>query len=110
LPNKTDFNYTEHLNSYPNFLTSLFVSALAGIVLGVIIDKITNFFDWDCAILVFVELFLIISTLYVLFKFKKTSKLFFDDWFWGTFSGFMFTIGFFSAVPSLSDNIACAVK
>ena len=64
----------------------------------------------DCALLVILELFLIITIFYVLFKFVKYGKLFFDDWLWGTFSGFVFALTFFASTPSLAANISCAVN
>lgn len=110
LPIESDINFNEHLSSYVSFVSWLSIAAFVGIVAGTLIDKFINVLSLDCTLLVIIELLLIITIFYVFFKFVKYGKLFFDDWLWGTFSGFMFALTFFASLPSLASNISCSVN
>lgn len=94
------------MTSYVTFLSYLFIAAFVGLFAGTLIDKMIDAIAIDCALLVMLEVFVIITLLYVLFRFVKYRG---DDMILG-FSGFIFALTFFASLPTLAANIACSVN
>ncbi len=95
------------MTSYVTFLSYLFIAAFVGLFAGTLIDKMIDAIAIDCALLVMLEVFIVITLLYVLFRIAKYRGG--DDMILG-FSGFIFALTFFASLPTLAANIACSVN
>jgi len=109
-------NKFEH-TAFGNFFKSIFIATFLGLLIGALVDKAVKwgqdqFTDgrFTCAAFTVAHLSVIIVLLYTFNRAPFIRKtLYFDDWLWNTFAGFMFAILFMAAQFQLTSNIRCAL-
>lgn len=100
---------------YWKFLLYLTASSIAGLVVGSLID---NFVEWgqgnqdtpkrmSCFQWFFIQIFMIITTLFVFNRFFTKEDFGFVPWLLITLAGFLFTITLINVQNSLTNNAIC---
>jgi len=109
--NEVHTNKSEHTEGYLRFVF-LFVSyALVGIISGALVDFVSkkarnnSNSKIKCFAILTVQLVVIGSVFFSLMQLRFKSGIVFDDWMMATWSGFIFSLTFFTSQKSLSDLI-----
>lgn len=109
--NEVHTNKQEHKENYFQFVFYFIFYALLGIIAGALVDvaskKARNNSNSKakCFGILLLQLLAIGTIVYVLMQFKFKSGISFDDWLMATWSGFIFSLAFFTTQKSISDLI-----
>ena len=109
--NEMHTNKSEHKEGYFQFVFLFVFYALVGIISGAIVDFVSknarnnSNSKIKCFGILTVQLIVIGSVFFSLMKVQFRSGIVFDDWMMATWSGFIFSLTFFTSQKSLSDLI-----
>jgi NhaP-type Na+/H+ or K+/H+ antiporter len=106
-----EINYKEHYLTLGAFVIRMFISLIAGVVLGALIERFTKHFQgtrtsrFQCAFFLMLQLFAIVILFYVALRINRTE----DDWYTSTIAGTLFGLTFITVQTSLGSNSACFI-
>lgn len=114
--NELHTNKSEHKEGYVKFVFLFVFFALVGIISGGLVDFVSkkarnnSTSKIKCFGILSAQLFVIGSVFFFLMQLRVKSGIVFDDWMMGTWSGFIFSLTFFTSQKSLSDLIEIVIK
>ena len=106
-----EVNYQEHYLSLGAFVLRMFISLIAGVLLGALIERLTKHFQgtrdsrFQCGLFLMLQLLAIVVLFYVALRINRTE----DDWYTSTIAGTLFGLTFITVQTSLGSNSACLV-
>ena len=109
--NEVHTNKLEHKEGYLQFVFLFVFYAFLGIISGAFVDIISKKARYNstsklkCFGILATQLLVIGSVFFLLMKIRFKSGIIFDDWMMATWSGFVFSLTFFTSQKSLSELI-----
>jgi hypothetical protein len=107
-------NKLEHKENYIQFTGSFLFYALLGIISGGLIDIVSkkarnnSNSKIKCIGILILQLSFVGSVFYLFMKVKFKSGISFDDWMMATWTGFIFSLAFFTSQRTISELIQVA--